>query len=214
MSAENGLDLSVLYRQSNTSNLTAPSCLISRSAQPGYFPAALHWSRGHIKLSLYRRDIDQISLMRLGLRCRGRNCQPSAFGDFCLSAKCPCKAPRIHQRSSPQINGLVPAILPWSRTAIIVRTLWQAGCEQLIVKIPYSLFDSMGHQSFGTRVVTRGCVYKLAPCMRPQWANLIQHLLLLQARNSNRPTSWTQHIESNVACFCCVIQPMNRPCKR
>ncbi|MEJ6668414.1 MAG: AraC family transcriptional regulator [Alcaligenes sp.] len=197
MSAENGLDLSVLYRH---------PIFHSHSAELSHQPLsraisrhALHWGRGRINTSLYRRDIDQISLMRLGYGAEVE-IQADAFGDFCL-VQMPLQGTAEFISDGHHKLTAYPGDIAVVSPRHHVRTLWQAGCEQLIVKIPYSLFDGVGHQTLTHEGMTRGCVYKLDPCMGPQWANLIQHLLLLPAQHSNRSASWTQHIESSLALF-------------
>lgn len=208
MSAENGLDLSVLHRH---------PIFQSRSAELSHQPLsraisrhALNWGRGRINTSLYRRDIDQISVMKLGYGAEVE-IHADAFEHFCLvqmSLQGTAEFISDGHHKLTAYPGDIAVVSPRHN----VRTLWQAGCEQLIVKIPYSLFDGMDPQGLGQDGMARGCVYKLDPCMSPQWANLIQHLLLLppQANPGAESSTWTRHLESSLALFL-LCHPANAP---
>ena len=105
----------------------------------------MHWGRGHINTSLYRRDIDQISLMRLGYGAEVE-IQADAFGDFCL-VQMPLQGTAEFISDGRHKLTAYPGDIAVVSPCHNVRTLWQAGCEQLIIKIPYSLFDGVGHQA-------------------------------------------------------------------
>ena len=198
MSAEHRLDLSVLHRH---------PIFHSHSAELSHQPLsraiskhALNWGRGRINTSLYRRDIDQISVMKLGYGAEVE-IHADAFEHFCLvQMSLQGTAEFI---SDGQKLTAYPGDIAVVSPKHSVRTLWQAGCEQLIVKIPYHLFDGLDPQGLGEHASIRGCAYKIDPCMGPQWANLIQHLLLLppQAKAGSEHAVWTRHIENSLALF-------------
>lgn len=69
-----------------------------------------------------------------------------------------------------------------------------AGAERLILKLPGALLRELG------RPAALAPVAQLAPAHQPQWALMMQQLLLLDPEAGLQP-DWVRHLEHNIALF-------------
>lgn len=161
----------------------------------------LSWGKGNVNTKLFRRDLNQISLMSLGY---GAEVEIEAMGfDGFSLVQMP-----LHGAAEFISDGVSLTAVP-GEIAILtpkqsVRTLWQAGCEQLILKVPHTLMDEL--------VIEINSAYKINAQIVSQWKVLLQYLLKLPRlyeSNSLNP-EWVLHFEKNVALFLLSHQPQNK----
>ena len=201
MSAANHLDLSGLYQSPVFHSSTAvqsheqlSTCLSSHG---------LTWGRGRVDTTLFRRDIQQISLMALGYGAEVE-VQADAFQDFCL-VQMPLRG-----TAEFMCDGHLMTAFPGDIAVVSprrhVRTLWQAGCEQLLLKVPHSLFDGLDASELSAQQAVTA--YKINARLAPQWAALIQHLLATAPTQTDIHPSWLRHLETGLALFLLCHQPL------
>lgn len=192
MAAAAGLDLSGLYRS---------PVFHSQAADPSHQELSkviskhgLTWGRGRVNTTLFRRDISRISVMILGYGAEVE-IQADGFQDFSL-VQMPLRGVAEFISDGCTLTacpGEVAILSPRQQ----VRTLWQGGCEQLILKVPHALFDGASAQDAptGVRPAPAG---KIDDRHAPQWAALIRQLLSLSG--SDHP-AWLRHVETGLALF-------------
>lgn len=206
MLAANHLDLSGLYQSPVFHSSTAVQSHEQLSACIANHD--LTWGRGRVDTTLFRRDIQQISLMALGYGAEVE-IQADAFQGFCL-VQMPLRG-----TAEFMCDGHLMTAFPGDIAVVSprrhVRTLWQAGCEQLLLKVPHSLFDGLNANELNASQTATA--YKINARLAPQWAALIQHLLATApapTQTGIHPT-WLRHLETGLALFLLCHQPLGEP---
>lgn len=198
------LDLSKIYSY---------PVLQSRSAVKSYKELSrtisgheLAWRKGQINTRFFRYDLDQISLMWLSYGAEVE-IQASKFQDFSL-VQMPLRGTTEIISDGASIKagfGETVVVTPKNN----VRTLWQPGCEQLLIKIPHRLMVGLEIGSGSptnpepNKTALISPVYKLDHQITEQWNQLLQQLLTLPVQCDKSPLSnlWLRHFESNIALF-------------
>lgn len=202
-------DLSKIYR--NPVFRSRSSVTSHHELQLALTEHQLRWGRGEVATSLYRRDLQHMSLMILSYGAEVE-VTPAPFKDFVLV--------QMPLRGSVEVesDGL-PLRLGPGEVAVLaprhsLRLLWQPGCEQLIVKLPFHLLRSTAVCS----ACTSGCaspapypawarpVLQVPPERSAQWLEVLQQMLSLLPPSSqgHLPPSWLGPFEQAAALF---LQP-------
>lgn len=166
----------------------------------------LAWRKGQINTRFFHHDLDQISLMLLGYGAEVE-IHAAKFQDFSLV--------QIPLQGVTEIISDGTSVVASSGETVIVtptnsvHTLWQAGCEQLLVKIPHRLIANLasGHKSSDPDLKNMLCslqpAYKINHKRSTQWQQLLQQLLTLPTLCHKSPygSLWLRHFETNIALF-------------
>ncbi|MEO6917673.1 MAG: AraC family transcriptional regulator [Collimonas sp.] len=159
----------------------------------------LYWKGDNVDTVLFKATIRQMQvfMLKYGAEVVVR---PKLFDGFVL----------VHMT----LNGIAEIesdgqkiCIPQGRAAVIspkknLRLWWQAGSEQLILKIPASLFDMIGAPD-ATGIACIPSLFLLPEQMSPHWELLMQSLLgvLGLAAQSEQHAVWINHFEQGAVQF-------------
>ena len=138
------LDLSKIYRAPIFQTRSARDAQYQLSRQ--LVDHGLRWFPGEVSASLYRRELNRISLMILQYGTEVE-VSPLAFEDFTL-VQMPLKG-AVQIESAGTCIRVVPGEVAVVPRGCPVRLLWEPGCEQLILRLPDSLLADSGETSDG-----------------------------------------------------------------
>lgn len=133
------LDLSKIYRAPIFQTRSARDAQYQLSRQ--LVDHGLRWFPGEVSASLYRRELNRISLMILQYGTEVE-VSPLAFEDFTL-VQMPLKG-AVQIESAGTCIRVVPGEVAVVPRGCPVRLLWEPGCEQLILRLPDSLLADGG----------------------------------------------------------------------
>ncbi|HWX02930.1 AraC family transcriptional regulator [Collimonas sp.] len=172
----------------------------------------LYWKGDNVDTILFKATIRklQVFMLKYGAEVVVR---PKLFDGFVL----------VHMTLSGiaeiESDGQKVCI-PQGHTAVIaprrnLRLWWQAGSEQLILKVPTALFDEIGARS-GAGVPAMPSALLLPPHLSGHWNFLIQSLLgvLDLSVQTEEHALWINHFELGAAQFLCsqmVAMPEKNP---
>ncbi|GAB2466322.1 AraC family transcriptional regulator [Comamonas humi] len=163
----------------------------------------LRWGDGNVDTALYRRKLGHIELLVLKYGAEVE-VSPEAFDDFAL-VQVPLQGTADIEAGghSTRIGNGEIAVLSARHGA---RIHWQAGCQQLIVKVPDAMMQGPAASS---RAIWHSSVFKLAPETASQWLSLLQQMLvLLPPANGAAPSqAWLAHFEHALALYLGAHQP-------
>ncbi|QDF96251.1 AraC family transcriptional regulator [Azoarcus sp. DD4] len=213
MSPSANLDLTKVYR----------NCVFqSRSAVASHTQLSrelcghdLDWRRGNVDTALFRADVNRMSFLalRYGAEVEVR---PEPFKDFALvqmplrgAAEIECDGVRI-----TVAQGEAAVVAPRRH----IRLVWQPGCEQLILKVPYELVRQVScHTCTRSHCpdnapdcgVGLESAFVLEPALNQQWRALVQQLLNLlpMPGEAGIHPGWLNQFEQTVALFLLAHQP-------
>lgn len=146
------LDLSKIYRAPIFQTRSARDAQYQLSRQ--LIDHGLRWFPGEVSASLYRRELNRISLMILQYGTEVE-VSPLAFEDFTL-VQMPLKG-AVQIESAGTCIRVVPGEVAVVPRGCPVRLLWEPGCEQLILRLPDSLLADGGETSAGTASLSDAC---------------------------------------------------------
>ena len=171
----------------------------------------LEWRKGKVNTRLFRYNLEQISMMVLGYGAEVE-IQAAKFQGFSLV--------QIPLRGTTEIiSDGVSVIAKPGETVIVtpkekVQTLWQLGCEQLLLKIPHHLISHLAQESVSPQLRPQGTsalcpAYKIQPQITQQWYALLQQLVMLPNLYGKKGLNsvWLRHFETNIALFLLSHQP-------
>lgn len=159
----------------------------------------LYWKGDNVDTTLFKAPIRQLQIFMLkyGAEVVVR---PKLFNGFALVHMTLSGAAEIESDGQK-------VCIPEGRAALIaprrnLRLWWQAGSEQLILKVPLALFDELGAQD-GPLLPSVPSLFQLPEHAVPHWDLLIQSLLrvlALPGQNQGH-CEWVQHFERGAAQF-------------
>lgn len=171
----------------------------------------LEWRKGEVNTRLFRYNLEQISMMVLGYGAEVE-IQAAKFQGFSLV--------QIPLRGTTEIiSDGVSVIAKPGETVIVtpkekVQTLWQLGCEQLLLKIPHHLISCLDQAWVSPHLRPQNTsnlrpAYKIQPQITQQWYALLQQLVMLPNLYGTKGLSsvWLRHFETNIALFLLSHQP-------
>ncbi|WP_415805840.1 AraC family transcriptional regulator [Bordetella muralis] len=138
------LDLSKIYRAPIFQTRSARDAQYQLSRQ--LVDHGLRWFPGEVSASLYRRELNRISLMILQYGTEVE-VSPLTFEDFTL-VQMPLKG-AVQIESAGTCIRVVPGEVAVVPRGCPVRLLWEPGCEQLILRLPDSLLADAGDTPHG-----------------------------------------------------------------
>ncbi|AQS50586.1 hypothetical protein PAEH1_01685 [Paenalcaligenes hominis] len=171
----------------------------------------LEWRKGKVNTRLFRYNLEQISMMVLGYGAEVE-IQATKFQGFSLV--------QIPLRGTTEIISDGVSVMAGPGETVIVtpkekvQTLWQLGCEQLLLKIPHHLISHLAQESVSPQLRPQGTsalypAYKIQPQITQQWHALLQQLIMLPSLYGKKGLNsvWLRHFESNIALFLLSHQP-------
>lgn len=207
------LDLSKVYRNCvfQSRSAVASHAQLSRELSEH----DLDWRRGSVDTALFRADVNRMSLLalRYGAEVEVR---PEPFKDFALvqmplrgAAEIECDGVRL-----TVAQGEAAVVAPRRQ----IRLVWQPGCEQLLLKVPFELLRQVScHTCIRSHCPddASDCGVGLEPAfviergLNLQWRALVQQLLnLLPAPGeAGLHPGWLNQFEQTVALFLLAHQP-------
>lgn len=207
------LDLSKVYR----------NCVFqSRSAVASHTQLSrelcghdLEWRRGSADTALFRADVNRTSFLalRYGAEVEVR---PEPFKDFAL-VQMPLRGAAEIECDGVQVTvsaGQTAVVAPRRQ----IRLVWQPGCEQLILKLPYELVRQVSCHTCSRSHCPDDApdcgvglepAFVLDPALNLQWRALVQQLLNLlpMPGEAGIHPGWLNQFEQTVALFLLAHQP-------
>ena len=165
----------------------------------------LRWGKGAVNTRLFLQPLGQLSIMALGYGAEVE-IQAQPFDGFCL-VQMPLRGTTEFYADDVHITtqaGEVAVLAP----RMSERVLWQAGCEQLLVKVPLSLVHraalDTNDEAFTAAGLQRlACAKKFPPELALAWQAMLQQWLAActaQAHGLLTP-GWLRHLESSAGLF-------------
>lgn len=228
MEARWNLDLSKIYRAPIFQTRSARDAQYELSRQ--LIDHGLKWFPGEVAASLYRRELNRISLMILQYGTEVE-VSPLAFQDFTL-VQMPLKG-ALQIESAGACIRVVPGEVAVIPPGCPVRLLWEPGCEQLILRLPDSLLMDGGAMPGAAAPSLASCtpsgigrdvesahggrakpgwadpVYKIRADLIDPWIGLLQQAVsLLPAGDVHLlHPAWLRQFEQTLAGFVYAHQP-------
>lgn len=213
MNTSANLDLRKVYRNCvfQSRSAVASHAHLSRAL----CPHDLDWRRGSADTALFRAEVNRTSFLalRYGAEVEIR---PEPFKDFAL-VQMPLRGAATIECDGVHLDvkeGQTVVVAPRRQ----IRLLWEAGCEQLILKVPYALVRQVScHTCTRSHCPDQGsdCGLGLEPAFvldesfNQQWRALVQQLLnmLPMPGEQSLHAGWINQFEQTVALFLLAHQP-------
>jgi len=213
MSLSSNLDLTKVYRNCVFQSRSAVTSHAQLSHE--FSEHDLEWRRGNVDTALFRAAINRMSffVLRYGPEVEVR---PEPFKDFALvqmplrgAAEIECDGVRLTVQ-----QGETAVVAPRRN----IRLVWQPGCEQLILKVPFDLLKQVSCYTCPRSHCPPGvpdCGVQLEPAfilnsgLLGQWQALVQQLLNLLPAPGDVALhpGWLNQFEQTVAMFLLAHQP-------
>ncbi|MBK5001834.1 AraC family transcriptional regulator [Pseudomonas sp. S31] len=198
-----GLDLSALFDQPGFCSSSAQA--VQQRLGEALVDHELDWPDGRVDVTLHRGRVASCELY--ALRYGGQvEIRPQPFEDFVL-----VQMP-LQGSATLQCDGVSHCVSPGDAAVLApreeARVLWEAGCEQLMLKLPRPLVEASQaqlHPSAGLPPLSR-----LQRPLVVRWLRLVSELLEHLPRDQQvTPLSpWLQHLEQSLPLFllshCCA----------
>ncbi|MFB4391738.1 MULTISPECIES: AraC family transcriptional regulator [unclassified Pseudomonas] len=191
-----GLDLSALIGQPGFTSCSAQA--VQQRLGEALVAHELEWPDGRVDVTLHRGQVASCELY--ALRYGGQvEIRPQPFDDFVL-----VQMP-LHGTATLQCDGMSHSVSPGDAAVLApresARVLWEAGCEQLILKLPRALIETSQvqmQQSAGLPALSR-----LQRPLAVRWLRLVSELLehLPQGAQAQPLSPWLQHLEQSLPLF-------------
>lgn len=191
-----GLDLSALFEQPGFNSCSAKA--VQQRLGEALVDHELEWPDGRVDVTLHRGQVASCELY--ALRYGGQvEIRPQPFKDFVL-----VQMP-LQGSATLQCDGISHCVSPGDAAVLApreeARVLWQAGCEQLILKLPRALVEACQLQ-----LHSGAGLPPLSGLQRPltvRWLRLVSELLEHLPRDDQAaPLSpWLQHLEQSLPLF-------------
>lgn len=185
-----------------------------RALERVILPHDVRWGRGSVETALFRHTLSEVSV--LGLRYGAPvEVRPQLFQDLTL-VQMPLRGTARFES-----DGVAATVGPGEVVVLSPRqeiTLWwEAGCEQIILTVPRTLFNTRAEGSEPLPAELPS-LYTLAPALAPQWRGLVQQCLLLPDRQEvdlhggheagpAPDKEWVRHFERTLAFFLVAHRP-------
>lgn len=200
-----GLDLSALVSQPGFSSCSAQA--VQQRLGEALVAHELEWPDGRVDVTLHRGRVASCELY--ALRYGGQvEIRPQPFEDFVL-VQMPLRG-----NATLQCDGISRSVGAGDVAVLApregARVLWEAGCEQLILKLPRSLVEaSQAQMQHGAELPA------LSRLQRPlvvRWLRLVSELLehLPQGGQATPVSPWLHHLEQSLPLFLlshCTAEP-------
>ncbi|MBF8745334.1 MULTISPECIES: AraC family transcriptional regulator [Pseudomonas] len=191
-----GLDLSALLKQPGFSSRSALAA--QQRLGEALVDHELDWPDGQVEVTLHRGQVASCELY--ALRYGGQvEIRPQPFEDFVL-----VQMP-LQGNATLQCDGVSYCVSPGD-TAVLAprqnaRVMWNAGCEQLILKLPRALFEaSQRHLQLDSELPA---LSRLQRPLSVRWLRLVSELLehLPSGEQAVPLSPWLRHLEQSLPLF-------------
>ncbi len=200
-----GLDLSALFNQPGFSSCSAQA--VQQRLGEALVDHELDWPDGRVDVTLHRGQVASCELY--ALRYGGQvEIRPQPFEDFVL-----VQMP-LQGNATLQCDGISHCVSPGDAAVLAprddARVLWEAGCEQLILKLPRALVETcQTHMDPGAGLPA---LSRLQRPLAVRWLRLVSELLehLPRGEQAVPLSPWLQHLEQSLPLFLlshCTSEP-------